>query len=166
MPGFDSHYGDVLGDLLKTAARIRTSPMNEEWKQRMEPGISAAIADPARKQLRDKLLGYGGEEALVRASDIPANEIERLMARGRFWLGSAADFNKMRAINCHGNSLCLAEQGAGEVVNGYALSRDGMWRNHSWVLQPDGRLIETTVPREAYFGAVLTLEEVAAEYRH
>jgi hypothetical protein len=165
MPGYESYqHEEVLADLIKTAARIRTTPMDADWKSRLEPEIQDAITDPARQQLRDKLLSYGGEEALVRTSDIPSDEITRLMTRGEFWTGSKADFNKMRAINCHGNSVCLMEKGLGEVVNGYALSQDGMWRNHSWLLQSNGRLIETTVRRKAYFGVVLSREEVAAEY--
>ena len=45
---------------------------------------------------------------------------------------------------------------------GYALSEDGLWRCHSWVVQPMARTVrvwETTVKRVAYFGVVLTSEE-------
>ena len=44
----------------------------------------------------------------------------------------------------------------------YALSEDGLWRCHSWVVQPMARTVrvwETTVKRVAYFGVVLTSEE-------
>lgn len=161
MPGYESSFDEVLGDLLKVAARVRTKPMDPEWKQRLD--MREALTDPARQKLHDKMLSYGGEEVLIRSSDISSEEVERLLTRGQFWLGSKADFNKMEAINCHGNSVCLMEEGLGEVVNGYALSPDGLWRNHSWLLQPNGRLIETTVRRKAYFGVVLTRQEVKAE---
>src|SRR5258708_7764341 len=55
-------------------------------------------------------------------------------------------------------------EGLGSVVNGYALSKDGLWRQHSWLVTPEGGLVETTVRRAAYFGAVLAPEEVKAEY--
>jgi hypothetical protein len=166
MPGHESSYDGVLSDLMKVAARIRTKPMSEEWKRSIGPSVEEALSDPARRALRDKLLSLGGEEALVRPSDVTPEEIERLMSRGKLWPGSRAhaDFYKMEAINCHGNSACLMKEGFGEVVNGYALSEDGMWRPHSWVLQKDGRLIETTKRRKAYFGAVLTRREVLVEY--
>lgn len=163
MPGYESNFDEVFGDLLKIAARVRTTPMDSEWKQRLD--MQDSLTDPARQKLRDKLLSYGGEEALIRSSDIPSEEVERLLTRGQFWLGTRAvtDFKKMEAINCHGNSACLMREGLGEVVNGYALSPDGLWRNHSWLLQPNGKLIETTVRRKAYFGVVLTRAEVKME---
>ena len=42
------------------------------------------------------------------------------------------------------------------------LSEDGLWRQHSWVVQPMTRTVkvwETTVERVAYFGVVLNDEE-------
>ena len=48
------------------------------------------------------------------------------------------------------------------IATGYALSEDGLWRCHSWVVQPMARTVrvwETTVKRVAYFGVVLTSEE-------
>ena len=38
------------------------------------------------------------------------------------------------------------------VGTGYALSRDLLWREHSWAWDRDGRLIETTETRTRYFG--------------
>jgi hypothetical protein len=45
-----------------------------------------------------------------------------------------------------------------QIGTGYALSDDGIWRRHSWVLEGK-RLSETTVPRECYFGVVLSPED-------
>lgn len=53
-------------------------------------------------------------------------------------------------------------QGRCSIATGYALSEDGLWRSHSWVIQPMKRTVrvwETTVKRVAYFGVVLTDEE-------
>jgi len=57
---------------------------------------------------------------------------------------------------CHDNSHALALQNpAIEFVGtGYALSKDGVWRQHSWVHGADGRIVETTESRIAYFGTV------------
>jgi len=62
-----------------------------------------------------------------------------------------------RRNRCHGNSAKLwgKDTDRRQIGTGYALSDDGTWRRHSWVLQGK-RLYETTVPRERYFGVVLT----------
>jgi hypothetical protein len=46
------------------------------------------------------------------------------------------------------------------IATGYALSKDGLWRQHSWLLQKkvsaeQCRILETTVNREKYFGIIL-----------
>lgn len=59
--------------------------------------------------------------------------------------------------HCHGNSaeLWLTGQADG-IGTGYALNDDGLWRQHSWALAPDGAVIETTVGRDLYAGIILT----------
>lgn len=61
---------------------------------------------------------------------------------------------------CHANSAYLwdANRGHCSIATGYALSEDGLWRCHSWVVQPRSRTMrvwETTVKRVAYFGFVM-----------
>ena len=46
-----------------------------------------------------------------------------------------------------------------KIVTGWALSDDGIWRSHSWSIQKDGAVVETTCPRIGYFGVVLNAEE-------
>ena len=65
---------------------------------------------------------------------------------------------------CHYNSARLWYKNKDRcfIATGYALSEDGLWRCHSWVVQPMARTVrvwETTVKRVAYFGVVLTSEE-------
>lgn len=46
----------------------------------------------------------------------------------------------------------------GEIASigtGYALSDDGLWRQHSWGLEADGVVVETTFERRSYVGIVL-----------
>lgn len=48
------------------------------------------------------------------------------------------------------------------IAPGYALSIDGMWRQHSWMMLRGARsvkIIETTEKRVAYFGFVMTQKE-------
>jgi len=166
MPGFESSYDEVFADLLKVAApwRPKTKPETPEWRQWFEENLAPDIAKrPDLQELRAKIMSFGGSEVLIRDMDNPPNEVKRLLTRGQFWRGSAARMRKGMNNRCHGNSACLMQEGFGEVVNGYALSQDGLWRPHSWVLTPEGGLLETTVQRKAYFGAVLTRREVDDE---
>jgi hypothetical protein len=47
-----------------------------------------------------------------------------------------------------------------QIVTGYALSDDGLWRRHTWALEGE-RVIETTEPRVLYFGVRLEKEGAA-----
>ena len=54
-----------------------------------------------------------------------------------------------------------------QIATGYALSADGCWRQHSWVVQPlttKYRIWETTEKRIAYFGFILNDEECEEFY--
>ena len=48
------------------------------------------------------------------------------------------------------------------IATGYALSKDGMWRQHSWLVLRKCRsykIVETTEKREAYFGFAMNAEK-------
>jgi hypothetical protein len=80
-----------------------------------------------------------------------------------------------RPNKCHHNSAdCWqANKKNTRIATGYALSADGIWRQHSWCMLaihgdlPDlslkkktgWRPVETTVKRELYFGYILTEQE-------
>jgi ribosomal protein S18 acetylase RimI-like enzyme/8-oxo-dGTP pyrophosphatase MutT (NUDIX family) len=143
--------------------RIKTKPMDSDWKELLADKLRDNVTRPDIQNLRSRLLSYGGEEALITFPDDTSFEVGRLLQRGKFWLGNKAVLKKMQACRCHENSVHLVMEGKGELVNGYALSLDGLWRPHSWVLTSNG-LIETTVKRMAYYGVVLTQAEIAKEY--
>ena len=47
------------------------------------------------------------------------------------------------------------------VMTGYGLSRDGIWRPHSWCVdRKTGKIIETTERRTKYFGVEFSEHEV------
>ena len=121
---------------------------------------ATALENPAAVKLRAKLLGYAGEEVLLR---VTSEEVDRLLARGEFHPAQGAGLRRMQANNCHFNSAKLFLTGkAAKVVSGFALS-EGLWRSHTWVLNSRGRIIETTEPREVYFGTVLEPKEILLE---
>lgn len=106
--------------------------------------------------LRDKLLEFGGEEVCM---PIFEEDYDAIMTRGQFFYGDHARMRVGRPSQCHRNSAYLwdANRGRCQIATGYALSEDGIWRQHSWVVQPltvSWRVWETTVKRVAYFGVV------------
>lgn len=87
----------------------------------------------------------------------------KILKRGQFFYGSSY-MRKGQDCQCHYNSARLWYKNKDRcfIATGYALSEDGLWRCHSWVVQPMARTVrvwETTVKRVAYFGVVLTSEE-------
>ena len=103
--------------------------------------------------LKQILLDIGGKEARVE-DDEP--DCYQLLTRGTL-------FNKPQDIlyngemcQCHKNSVFLWEKNKREerLVTGYALSNIGVWHQHSWILYEDN-IIETTLPREKYYGYIL-----------
>ncbi len=58
---------------------------------------------------------------------------------------------------CHQNVSTVWQSKVPKLIavgTGYALSEDGLWRQHSWGVLRDG-LLETTVVRVKYFGLLL-----------
>lgn len=42
------------------------------------------------------------------------------------------------------------------IFTGYGLADHGTWHQHSWLATEDGRVVETTSPRLAYYGVELS----------
>ncbi len=58
---------------------------------------------------------------------------------------------------CHANAAMLWTDGmVAAIGTGYALSDDGLWRQHSWGVDADGAPVETTAARISYVGITLT----------
>ena len=60
-------------------------------------------------------------------------------------------FKLMRVSSCHDNAMKLLKtNNAKEMHTGLALSKDRLWRHHSWAISLDGKIIETTISRLVY----------------
>lgn len=152
------------------AKPIKWNPMSEDWKKRVEamqlynedataPWLTNEMKKTLRA-LRDRILTFGGDEVLLNTRD---EDAEKVLERGQFFYGSKY-MKKGEDCRCHQNVAYLwdANRGRCQIATGYALSEDGLWRQHSWVVQPMTRTVkvwETTVERVAYFGVVLNDEE-------
>lgn len=117
--------------------------------------------------LRDSLLEFGGCEAVL---PVVEPDIESLLSRGQLWDNTEIKFKEMAASRCHQNASLIwlknKDKQDGKslkiLCTGYALSEDGFWRQHSWIIEVTNRgskIIETTEPRVAYFGFGFTYEE-------
>lgn len=88
------------------------------------------------------------------------DDLSRLLDRGKFFRGYHSISAKGESSRCHANSASLWVCNPSlKLVTGYALSRDGLWRQHSWCVRKDGRVIETTTKRILYYGFEMTFKE-------
>jgi hypothetical protein len=166
-------------EMTKSGGRVmevETAPasrrVSRKWNQVTEMQRFLLSKRTDLHNLRGKLLELGGEEVLVAGDECacedcaePPSDSRRLLERGQCWSGKGARFTPMRFQECHVNSYLLMLAGLGQIATGYAVTNNGLWVRHSWVITPVGGIIETTVRRTTYFGAVLSKEEIPARYR-
>ena len=115
--------------------------------------------------LVDRLLAIAGIRVVPPGAPDP--DLEALLRQGQIWDGLA------RLVlgepgRCHVNAASLYQRNSTRfrIVTGYALSADGLWRQHSWVydISPRRRrrIIETTERRVQYYGVMLSPAEATA----
>jgi len=132
--------------------------MDAERKEFLANRLREAVTkQPELEHLSALLLRLGGDFLVAprkRDPDIPA-----LLERGFLTFGPIK-MHLMDRSSCHQNVAAIwrnREHGIVAIATGYALSEDGLWRQHSWGIARDG-LIETTEERLKYFGIVLEAE--------
>lgn len=151
------------------------NPINSEWKARLTDkwwasnfegslNESELKAVAANRELIKMILAFGGEEVCM---PIFEEDYQRIKDRGIFLYGNKAEFVKGNPSQCHANSaeIWYENQERFGLMTGYALSSDGMWRQHSWcVIIDNGIVLESTEPRVGYFGFLMTNEEAETFY--
>jgi hypothetical protein len=129
--------------------------MDGEQRDLLTRRLRAAIElQPVIERLRSLLLAIGGVE-LVAPNGIDS-DLDTLISSGSTMEG-LVECKIMERSSCHQNVARLwAERKCGltAIGTGYALSEDGLWRQHSWGVCGSG-IVETTKPRTRYFGIVL-----------
>ncbi|KXB01648.1 hypothetical protein AKJ41_00710 [candidate division MSBL1 archaeon SCGC-AAA259O05] len=109
--------------------------------------------DPRFEELREILLRIGGDEVIL----LPEQDLEKLIEEGRVFDGEVKRIESPSS-RCHQNvaDIYLSDGFEGDICTGWGLTHhDGLWRQHSWLLSSEKAIIETTVPRDEYYGVVL-----------
>jgi hypothetical protein len=129
--------------------------MTPEQKRLLQGRLRKAVAaQPELKRLKSLLLGFGGSFLVAPAR--PEPDLVRLLESG-FLMGGPVSVEQMKASMCHQNVAAIwkvRHEGMVGIATGYALSQDGLWRQHSWAILRGG-ILETTVERQLYFGILL-----------
>jgi hypothetical protein len=135
---------------------IKTNPPAPEWLKRAKQHTRGR-GPKIHLGLKNILLNIGGWAACIPAVE---PDLEKLKLRGRKFPGKSI-MMKGEPCRCHSNSAACWDENRElcKICTGYALSRDGMWRQHSWILTNQGKIVETTEKRVQYFGYIMTLEE-------
>lgn len=124
-------------------------------KVRMKQAIRA---QPILNYLYGRLLEVGGK-AVAAQFEIDA---ERILDRGVEMSPRGLKMMVGGKSACHANTARLHEANPEQIqiVTGYAMSSDQVWRQHTWGLLGK-KVVETTEKRVKYFGFILTPEETA-----
>src|SRR5262249_30876316 len=115
-----------------------------------------------RLELRRNLVRFGGSEVNL----VPHEPYLDILVseRAMVWDGAASKRIRGGEPNCcHGNVARHYERQVRprwRIATGYALSDDGLWRQHSWLCS-EKSIGETTERRVAYAGVILDDVEIA-----
>ena len=115
--------------------------------------------DNKLKILWDKLFLKEGGNRVVQ---LPEPHLQLLLEQAVVLPGKNVRMIPGMPSHCHENAgvLWLTHENQFLIGTGYALSEDGIWRQHSWLLDlMDNRVVETTLKRETYCGVFLDLKE-------
>ena len=170
-------FGSPIRSVEQLPAPLSTGTPDEEWDKRMQENWwynEATIQKEFEKEpwmnntglllLHKKLLSFGGVRTVLPRVEV---DLGSIMGRGQLWLGSNYMMMPGTPSQCHRNSCACWEANKHRTIlcTGYALSEDGLWRQHSWLVDfRFQRVVETTVPRVAYFGFAMTKEEAEKFY--
>ena len=89
------------------------------------------------------------------AQQVPEPLAKLLLRLATVDAGNFARLVRMEMSRCRANSKKCADRHGWDIWTGLALSDDGCWWVHSWCRNTRGRIVETTILRTHYFGALV-----------
>ncbi len=135
----------------------------KEGKQWFEHRTKQALEEkPHLKPLLKKLLSLGGKAVVLWNGSNGINSVSHLLAEGRLFSNRGLKVVDGEPSQCHDNVMALWKTKPDDyfVVTGYGLSKDSIWRPHSWCFdRTTGKIIETTERRTKYFGVEFSKSE-------
>jgi hypothetical protein len=167
-------------DQIIAEKKIVTTPMTSDWKKHLDSkwwgtGYKGEIDDTCLPMipLRDLLISFGGEEACFVYAD---SDTGLLLERGQLWYGDRIKKMRGEPSRCRESSIRFwylnrkVDNGNGiRFASGYALSEDGMWRQHSWCIQVDpkgNKVLEVSEKRKLYFGVLFNDDDCMKIYNY
>ena len=139
--------GDAGADERRAAFAARVAEHD-----RAHPGYAAAW-----QRFAATLLAIGGTDVVPPGSADPL--VDLLRTEGGVVPAPDVVPRAGEPGDCHVNAVRLWRTGdAVAIGTGYALSADGLWREHSWGVDAAGRIVETTAERVTYYGVTMTGE--------
>lgn len=113
--------------------------MTPEQKKFLQGRLRKAVSvQPELKHLKLLLLRFGGD--FIVAPQKPDPDVPRLLESG-FLMSGPITMELMNDNKCHQNVAAVWNTRKPNIVGiatGYALSEDGLWRQHSWGILRDG----------------------------
>lgn len=145
--------------------KVKTSKIeNSRYSVLQESGYTAdSIYDKGQyEDIKKTLLDIGGEAVVI----LPDEHKEAVETRGKSFVRPKIKMKRGFVSQCHLNSASLWIKNIFKrrLFTGYGLSEDGVWRQHSWVME-GSTVIETTEERIVYYGFQLSKEEAMEFYR-
>lgn len=153
-------------NFIKIANRIAEDEIRDSDYQQLrylkEHNHSILKKEPIQKKLRERLLKEGGYEVGLEEGD---KDVKDIVQRGQYFRGSGVKVVQCEMHECHFNASRLWKKYPTKysIVTGYGLDDDGVWKQHSWLLDKrTKKVIETTAKWIAYFGVVFNDAESAS----
>jgi len=153
--------------MMPTTRKIKTLMPDRKWRNLLnQRGFTRKyrFENTTLEPLKHLLLDIGGWAVCLPRIE---TDLPHLIKRGRRFPGKSISIPGQPS-QCHFNSCCLWEMSKDgatykdvSICTGYALSKDGVWRSHTWCCFSNTKLrvVETTVKRVQYFGYILSDEE-------
>ncbi len=135
-------------------------PDQEHYQALTKRCLTRDKVHPDYERLKSVLLDIGGWAVILPRIE---EDFGNIMERGRKFPGDSIT-KRGDDCQCHRNSAYLwdANREKLKICTGYALSKDGIWRQHSWCVwraTRSWRVVETTMKRIQYYGYIMTEDE-------
>lgn len=136
---------------MKQALRPRAidDPEWVNWATAREERVLKEL--PELSLLKDRLISMGGDWVALQ----PEPDLPMLIEKGQLFKEKVV-IKPMAAGQCHKNCAKIwgEKPKTYRIATGWALSEDGIWRQHTWLMK-NASIVETTSYRILYYGVVL-----------